>query len=128
MVERPEDPHVDDQVVVVIAQGESVQAMRRDVLGSLQGRPRDLVIDLRRVEQLSNPGLALLVGVRARQRARQRTLTLVCASDSATEQMLSATGLRGRFTTVTTLASNGPRSPQPADSGPKTTSSRTDRT
>jgi anti-anti-sigma factor len=74
--------------------------MRRTVLAGAAGAPHDLVIDMRAVEFVSTSGMALLLGVRARQRARQRTLMLVCSARSATEQVLSRTGLRGDFTTT----------------------------
>lgn len=98
---NPQTSPADDRVVVDVGAGQSVRTMRKTVLDALEGRPRDLVIDMREVGHLSNRGLALLVGLRARQRSHQRTLTLVCGSDSPTRQALSRTGLRGTFTTVT---------------------------
>ncbi|MGZ4572946.1 MAG: STAS domain-containing protein [Actinomycetes bacterium] len=100
MAHTPGASHVRDRVVVVVDRNESVQTTRRNVLEALAGRPHDLVIDMRSVDQLSNPGLALLVGVRARQRAHQRGLTLVCGPDSGTEQALSRSGMQGGFTTA----------------------------
>jgi len=47
------------------------------------------------------------VGVRSRQRSQARSLTLVCAPGSGTEEALVRTGMSGRFTTT-------PRLPRPA--------------
>lgn len=103
MLHHSECGQSQSQVVVVVGNDQPTRAMRRAVLEALAGRPRDLVIDLREVDYLSKPGLALLVGARARQRARRQRLTLVCASDSATAQALSRSGMRGAFTTVPQL-------------------------
>lgn len=93
--------HVRAQDIVDVGQGLSLRVMRQSILAALEGPSHDLVIDMRAVDHLSDRGLALLVGVRARQRSRQQTLTLVCASDSATEQALSRKGMGRSFTTVT---------------------------
>jgi hypothetical protein len=89
--------------VVTIRLDHSPRAMRQVALGALQGAPRDVVLDLRDAVAMTHQELALLIGVRARQRSRGRRLTLVCASDSATEKALSRAGMRQLFTTVTTL-------------------------
>jgi anti-anti-sigma regulatory factor len=89
--------------VITIRLDHSARAMRQVALTALQGPPRDVVIDLREVSAMTHRELALLVGVRARQRARGRRLTLVCARDSTTEQALARAGMRTLFTTVTTL-------------------------
>ncbi len=104
MGERPQTSQADGRVVVVVGQGQSVRAMGQSVLEASEGRAHDLVIEMRTVDLRSSQGVALLLGVRARQRARQRKLTLVCGSDSATEQALSHTGTRGKFTTVTEIS------------------------
>jgi anti-anti-sigma regulatory factor len=93
----------DETVVVVIAQDQSKGSMRRTVLNGLTGHPHDVVIDLRDVDHLSNQELAVLVGARARQRARNQTLTLVCGPESGTEQALSRAGMRAMFTTVSRI-------------------------
>jgi len=77
--------------------------MRDDILGAVAGEPRDLVIDLRQVGQLSSTGLAALVGVRARQRARMKTLTLVCGESSGTQLALAQSGMTDKFNTVTEM-------------------------
>ena len=100
MVQLADSTPNDATVVVVIPQDSSERAMRRTVLNGLTGQPHDLVIDLRDVDHMSNQELAVLVGARARQRARHQTLTLVCGPGSGTEQALSRTGMRGMFTTV----------------------------
>lgn len=64
-------------VTVGIGQDRAARHMRQDILGAVPGEPRDLVIGLRQVVRLSSTGLAVLVGVRARQRSRLKTLTLV---------------------------------------------------
>ena len=91
-------------MVLVVAGGCSPSAMRRTVLEGLAGRPRDVVIDLGSVMSMTNPGLAVLVGTRARQHARRRRLTLVFAPHSATAAALSRSGLRGSFTTAVSVA------------------------
>ena len=91
------------RVVVDVGQGLSVRGMRQGILAAMEGRPHDLVIDMRAVDHLSNRGVALLLGVRARQRSRQQTLTLVCGVDSATEQAMSRNGMKRSFTTITEL-------------------------
>jgi anti-anti-sigma factor len=103
MLPRSDTARDDQRAVVVVGKHQSVRAMRQAVLGTLAGRPQDLVIDLRQVEHLSNQGVAVLVGVRARQRAWHKTLTLVCGTKSGTRQALSRTGMRGTFTTVTAI-------------------------
>ena len=75
--------------------------MRQRILAALEGPSHDLVIDMRAVDHLSNRGLALLLGVRARQHSRQRSLTLVCGSHSATEQAISRNGMGRSLATVT---------------------------
>jgi anti-anti-sigma regulatory factor len=93
--------------VVTIRLDQSAQAMRQVALTALQGPSRDVVIDLRDAVAMTHQELALLIGVRARQRSRGRRLTLVCAPDSATEKALSRAGMRKLFTTVTTLPQEG---------------------
>lgn len=46
-------------------------------------------------------GVAVLVGVQARQRSRLRTLTLVCGERSGTQMALARSGMKGDFRTVT---------------------------
>lgn len=103
MVELPPPSHARDRVVVDVGQGLSVRGMRQGILAALEGRPHDLVIDMRGVDHLTNQGLALLLGVKARQRSRQQALTLVCGLDSATEQAMSRNEMKRSFTTVTEL-------------------------
>jgi anti-anti-sigma factor len=74
--------------------------MRQIVLAALAGSPRDLVIDLRAVHSMPDAAVSLLVGVKARQRARRHSLTLVCSKGSVTEQALRRTGLTRAFTVV----------------------------
>ncbi len=117
MPDAPTDVN-DGLNVVTIRLDQSARAMRQAALAALQGPPRDVVIDLRDAVAMTHQELALLIGVRARQRSRGRRLTLVCARDSATEKALSRAGMRKLFTTVTTLpdvapASSGPGGPNP---------------
>jgi anti-anti-sigma regulatory factor len=88
---------------VVIGCDRVARHMRDDILGAVAGEPRDLVIDLRQVGQLSSTGLAALVGVRARQRARMKTLTLVCGESSGTQLALAQSGMTDKFNTVTEM-------------------------
>lgn len=99
------DPIDVDEVpdAVTIRLDHSPRAMRQVALAALQGAPRDVVLDLRDAVAMTHRELALLIGVRARQRSRGRRLTLVCARDSATEKALSRAGMRTLFTTVTSL-------------------------
>jgi len=103
VVEVPLPSHARDRVVVDVGQGLSVRGMRQGILAALEGRPHDLVIDRRGVDHLSDQGLALLSGVKARQRSGQQALTLVCGLDSATEQAMSRNEMKRSFTTVTEL-------------------------
>lgn len=84
---------------VVLAGDQSAQDVRRTVMRAFQGRPRDIVLDMRAVKVLSDPGVAALLGLRARQDARDRRLTLVFEPSSATAQALSRTGTREQFHT-----------------------------
>ena len=90
-------------VTVVIEQDRVARHMRQDILGAVAGEPRDLVIDLRQVVHLSGTGLAVLVGVRARQRSRLKSLTLVCGERSGTQMALARAGMSGNFKTVTEI-------------------------
>ena len=90
-------------VTVVIGQDRVARHMRPDILGAVAGEPRDLVIDLRQVVHLSSTGLAVLVGVRARQRSRLKSLTLVCGERSGTQMALARSGMKGDFKTVTEI-------------------------
>jgi anti-anti-sigma regulatory factor len=96
--------NLEGPVVLVVARGASPAAMRRTVLEGIAGRPRDVVLDLLSVTSMTNPGLAVLVGTKARQQARRRRLTLVFDPNSATADALSRNGLRGSFTTAATVA------------------------
>jgi anti-anti-sigma regulatory factor len=99
-------PPCDDRpgaIVVTIGGEQSPQEMRMMTLVALTGAPRDLVLDLRTADRVSDLELSLLVGVRARQRARGRTLTLVSGPESTTREALSRAGLGDQFTTVTAL-------------------------
>lgn len=77
--------------------------MRRLLMEGIAGEPQHLFVDLRRVEDLSSQGFAALVGVRSRQVASRRRLTLVCDSRSSTVQVLARSGMGEEFTTVTEL-------------------------
>lgn len=84
---------------VVLAGDQSARDVRRTVMHAFQGRPRDIVLDMRAVKVLSDPGVAALLGLQARQDARERRLTLVFEPSSATAQALSRTGTREQFHT-----------------------------
>ena len=90
-------------VTVVIRQDRVAGHLRQDILGAVAGEPRDLVIDLRQVVELPSTGLAVLVGVQARQRSRLKSLTLVCAERSGTQMALARSGMKGDFRTVTEI-------------------------
>jgi hypothetical protein len=94
----------EEPLVLVVARDASPAAMRRTVLEGIAGRPRDVVLDLGSVMSMTNPGLAVLVGTKARQHARRRRLTLVFDPSSATDEALSRNGLRGSFKTAATVA------------------------
>jgi anti-anti-sigma regulatory factor len=90
-------------VTVVIPQDRVSGHLRQDILGAVAGEPRDLVVDLRQVEDLPRTGLAVLVGVQARQRSRLKSLTLVCGERSGTQMALARSGMQGDFRTVTEI-------------------------
>jgi anti-anti-sigma factor len=90
-------------VTVVIGQDRVNRHLRQDILGAVAGEPRDLVIDLRQVVHLSSTGLAVLVGVQARQRSRLKGLTLVCGERSGTQMALAQSGMKGDFRTETEI-------------------------
>jgi anti-anti-sigma regulatory factor len=90
-------------VTVVIRQDRDARALRQDILDAAAGEPRDLVIDLRQVGHLSNTGLAVLIGVQARQSSRLKSLTLVCGERSGTQMALARSGMKGDFRTVTEI-------------------------
>ena len=71
--------------------------LRAKVLMGLDGADHDVVIDLRDVVELTNSGLGVLVGARARQRARHRRLTVVIRPGSAVDHALARAGLRALF-------------------------------
>jgi hypothetical protein len=98
MAEQPES--TPDDRVVVIGPAETPHDLRESLAELPDGTTRDLVIDLRAVEDLTNPDLAVLVGVRSRQRAQQGKLTLVIDPGSPAEQALARAGLWGSFTTA----------------------------
>ncbi len=113
---RPPDtglgPRIDDTpsdrspaaaVTVVIRQDRVAGHLRQDILGAVAGEPRDLVIDLRQVADLPSTGLAVLVGVQARQRARLKSLMLVCGERSGTQMALARSGMKADFRTVTEI-------------------------
>lgn len=94
-----------DRVIVIEAAGtpQESREMRRLLMEGIAGEPQHLFVDLRRVEDLSSQGFAALVGVRSRQVASRRRLTLVCDSRSSTVQVLARSGMGEEFTTVTEL-------------------------
>jgi len=95
-----------DAIVVTITRDQSPQQMRVRTLEAMTGAPRDLVLDLRTADRVSDLELSLLIGIRARQRARGRALTLVSGPGSTTREALSRAGLGDQFTTVTQLPSD----------------------
>jgi hypothetical protein len=94
-----------ESIVVTITCDQSPRDMRKATLAAMAGGPRDLVLDLR-AAAVGDLEIALLLGLRARQRARRRDLTLVCGAESSTREVLSRSGLSGQFTTVTGLPSD----------------------
>lgn len=103
MVHSPERVPILPPTIVLVDRNMSSRAMRRAILGAMEGEPRGLVVDLRAVRVMSDTRLAVLVSVNARQRARRNTLTLVCGDNSVTQQALARTGLTRAFTTVSGL-------------------------
>jgi anti-anti-sigma regulatory factor len=101
--DTPNDRASAAAVTVVIGQERLARHLRQDILGAVAGEPRDLVIDLRQVEELPSAGLAVLVGVQARQRSRLKSLTLVCGERSGTRMALARSGMKGDFRTVTEI-------------------------
>lgn len=77
-----------------------VPALWEKLSAALEGEPHDLVVDMRRVWGVCQEAVALLAGIRARQRSLHRQLTLVFPAESATDRALTVAGLQGRFTTV----------------------------
>jgi hypothetical protein len=76
---------------------EGTSGMRAQMLDELQGPSRDMRVDLQRVRSLSPEAMAVLVGVRARQLAWDKTLTLVCSRDSVAGQALAQSGMARGF-------------------------------
>jgi hypothetical protein len=111
-----DQPASHDERVVVIGPAESASALRSSLAEVPDGAVRDLVIDLRAVEELTHPDLAVLVGVRSRQRAQHGTLTLVVGAGSPAEQALARAGLWGSFTTAEELPGRR-QDPPSGDSG-----------
>ena len=97
MIDEPSEP-----ILVTITREQSPRDMRQVTLAAIAGGPRDLVLDLR-AAAVGDLEVALLLGLRARQRARRRELTLVCGAESSTREALSRSGLSAQFTTVTGL-------------------------
>lgn len=100
---RPARAGPPGDLVVRVGADEPVSATRQTFLSALTSAPQDIVIDLRDMQELSYPQLALLLGVRARQRARHRQLTLVCDPHSTVHATLARTGTRGMFVTTDSL-------------------------
>lgn len=71
--------------------------LRAKVLAGLEGADHDVVIDLREVLELTNSGVGVLVGARARQRARHQRLTVVIRPGSAVDHAMARAGLRPLF-------------------------------
>jgi anti-anti-sigma regulatory factor len=90
-------------VTLVIRQDRVARHLRQDILGAVAGEPRDLVIDLRQIADLPSTGLAVLIGVQARQRSRLKSLTLVCGERSGTQMALARSGMKRDFRTVTEI-------------------------
>ncbi len=104
----PAVPHApgatpEPDVVLVLPAGGSATSLRDTVLAAMTGRPRDVVLDLRAVGSMTHPELAVLIGARARQRARKRRLTLVFDPRSATDDALSRAGLHPSFVTASSI-------------------------
>ena len=85
-------------VVLVVGAADSPTKLRSAVMDSLTGPAHHLVIDLSAVNSMDNAGVAVLVGARARQRARHQGLSLIYGRGSATHDALARTGLHGAFT------------------------------
>ena len=100
-----QQPPSDGQVIVVRAAKTAKQSrrLRQTLMEATAGTPRHVIIDLRQIDDISAQALAALIGVRSRQTAKQRRLTLVCVPGSGTERALGWTGTRERFTTVSQL-------------------------
>jgi anti-anti-sigma regulatory factor len=100
-----QEPSSDGQVIVVRAAKTAQQSrrLRQTLMEATAGTPRHVIIDLRQTDDISAQALAALIGVRSRQIAKQRELTVVCAPGSDTERALGWTGMRERFTTVSQL-------------------------
>ena len=104
MVQSPEIvPAANPRVTVTITRNMTTRGMRRAILEAMEGAPHDLVLDMRALAVMHDTGVALLIGVNARVRARRRLLTLVCAKGSPTEQALTRAGLTRVFTLVPAL-------------------------
>ena len=86
-IETPLQNVEEAPVILVVAHGSTASAMRRTVLEGLAGRPRDVVIDLRSVMSMTNPGLAVLVGTKARLQARR---PVVCMGNCRRSQPIGA--------------------------------------
>ena len=84
-------------LVLVVGANDTPRQLRSAVMQSLAGTAHHLVIDLTAVRSMGNGGLAVLVGARARQRARHQGMSLIYTRHSATDQALSRAGLRGAF-------------------------------
>ena len=84
-------------LVLVVGADDTPLQLRSAVMQSLGGPAHHLVIDLTAVRSMGNEGLAVLVGARARQRARRQGMSLIYIRDSVTDHALSRAGLRSAF-------------------------------
>jgi hypothetical protein len=118
MADQPE--HSPDERVVVVDPSGSPHDLRASLAELPDGAARNLVIDLRAVQDLTNPDLAVLVGVRSRQRAQHGSLTLVVGPGSPAEQALARAGLWGSFTTADEIPGRAdrPRAGEPGAGQP----------
>ena len=84
-------------LILVVGANDTPCQLRSAVVQSLGGPAHHLVIDLTAVRSMGNEGLAVLVGARARQRARRQGMSLIYLRGSVTDHALSRAGLRSAF-------------------------------
>jgi hypothetical protein len=80
-------------VVLLVPPRDPTQTIQTAVRDLDADQPADVLIDLRLVDDLPGPVIAMLVGLRDLQRLRRRYLMLFCTSGSPAERSLDRAGL-----------------------------------